>query len=72
MYFQKNLINWKNQFLENAEIAMKPSKAVKEYKDQIKDLEKKVDKYAKTVGKITEHFAHITTIFMLKVHYLSL
>ena len=49
----KNLINWKKQFLENAEIAMEPAKVVKEYKDQIKELEKKVDKYAKTVGKLT-------------------
>ena len=32
---------------------MEPAKAVKEYKDKIKELEKKVDKYAKTVGKIT-------------------
>jgi putative transposase len=49
----KNLISWKKQFLENAEIAMEPARAVKEYKDQIKELEKKVDKYAKTVGKLT-------------------
>ncbi len=49
----KNIINWKKQFLANAEIAMEPSKAVKEYKEQIKELEKKVDKYAKTVGKLT-------------------
>jgi len=49
----KNLINWKKQFLENTEIAMEPAKAVKEYKEQIKTLEKKVDKYAKTVGKLT-------------------
>jgi len=49
----KNIINWKKQFLENAEIAMEPSKAVKEYKEQIKELEKKIDKYAKTVGKLT-------------------
>ena len=49
----KNLINWKKQFLENAEIAMEPAKIVKEYKEQIKELEKKVDKYAKTVGKLT-------------------
>ena len=49
----KNLINWKKQFLENAEIAMEPSKAVKEYKEQIKELEKRVDKYAKTVGRLT-------------------
>ena len=32
---------------------MQPAKVVKEYKDQIKELEKKVDKYAKTVGKLT-------------------
>ena len=49
----KNLINWKKQFLENAEIAMEPAKAVKEYKEQITELEKKVDRYAKTVGKLT-------------------
>jgi putative transposase len=49
----KNLQNWKNTFIANAEIAMEPSKAVKEYKEQIKELEKKVDKYAKTVGKLT-------------------
>ena len=34
----KNIINWKKQFLANAEIAMEPSKAVKEYKEQIKEL----------------------------------
>jgi len=49
----KNIINWKKQFLDNAEIAMEPAKAVKEYKDKIKELELKIDKYAKTVGKIT-------------------
>jgi len=49
----KNLLNWKKQFLDNAEIAMEPAKAVKEYKEQIKELENKVDKYAKTVGKLT-------------------
>jgi putative transposase len=32
----KNIINWEKQFLANAEIAMEPSKAVKEYKEQIK------------------------------------
>jgi len=49
----KNLLNWKKQFLDNAEIAMEPARIVKEYKKQIKELEKKVDKYAKTVGKLT-------------------
>ena len=48
-----NLTNWKKQFLENAEIAMDPAGATKEYKEQVKELEKKVDKYAKTVGKLT-------------------
>jgi len=49
----KNLINWKKQFLDNAEIAMEPRKVIKEYKEQVKELEKRVDKYAKTVGKLT-------------------
>ncbi|MCF6202819.1 MAG: transposase, partial [Methylococcaceae bacterium] len=31
----KNLQNWKKIFLENAEIAMEPSKAVKEYKEEL-------------------------------------
>jgi len=29
----KNLQNWKKIFLENAEVAMEPAKAVKEYKE---------------------------------------
>ncbi|CAC9511841.1 Transposase, IS3/IS911 family [uncultured Gammaproteobacteria bacterium] len=29
----QNLVNWKKIFLANAEIAMEPSKAVKEYKE---------------------------------------
>ncbi len=32
---------------------MEPSKAVKEYKDQIAELQIRVDRYAKVVGKIT-------------------
>ena len=49
----KNLINWKNTFLSNAELAMEPSKAVKEYKEENKELREKIEKYAKTVGKMT-------------------
>lgn len=49
----KNLQNWKKIFLENAEMAMEPAKAVKEYKEEIKDLQAKNDEYAKTVGKMT-------------------
>ncbi|MCK4442300.1 MAG: IS3 family transposase, partial [Sulfurovaceae bacterium] len=49
----KNLINWKNTFLSNAELAMEPAKAVKEYKDENIQLQKKIDEYARVVGKIT-------------------
>ena len=49
----KNLQNWKATFLSNAELAMEPSRAVKEYKDEIVELQSKVDEYAKTVGKLT-------------------
>lgn len=49
----KNLQNWKTTFLANAELAMEPSKAVKEYKDENKVLHAKIDEYARVVGKIT-------------------
>ena len=49
----KNLQNWKATFLANAELAMEPSKAVKEYKDENKELKAKIDEYARVVGKIT-------------------
>ena len=48
-----NLKNWKKIFLENAEMAMEPSRAVKEYKDETKQLQEKIDEYAKTVGQLT-------------------
>ena len=49
----KNLQNWKVTFLANAELAMEPSKAVKEYKDENAELHAKIDEYARVVGKIT-------------------
>jgi len=49
----KNLQNWKKIFLENAEMAMEPSKAIKEYKEENAKLEKEVGEYAKTVGQLT-------------------
>jgi putative transposase len=49
----KNLQNWKKVFLENAEVAMEPAKAVKEYKEEVATLRLKVDEYAKTVGQLT-------------------
>jgi len=48
-----NLKNWKKLFLENAEMAMEPSKIIKEYKDETKKLQEKNDEYAKTVGQLT-------------------
>ncbi len=49
----KNLQNWKKIFLENAEMAMEPSKAVVEYKEECVRLEKEVGEYAKKVGQLT-------------------
>ena len=49
----KNLKNWKDKFLANAELAMEPSKAVKEYKEENQELKAKIDEYARVVGKIT-------------------
>jgi putative transposase len=42
----KNLQNWKATFLANAELAMEPNKAVKEYKDENKELHTKIYEYA--------------------------
>ena len=49
----KNLQNWKKTFLENAEMAMEPAKAIKEYKDANLELQSKIDDDAKIVGKMT-------------------
>jgi len=49
----KNLQNWKKTFLENAEVAMEPAKAVKEYKNEVAKLKMEVDEYAKKVGQLT-------------------
>ena len=49
----KNIQNWKEKFLANAQMAMEPSKAIKEYKDENIQLQKKLDEYAKTVGQLT-------------------
>jgi putative transposase len=49
----KNLQNWKKTFLENAEVAMEPAKAVKEYKDEVAKLKVEVGEYAKKVGQLT-------------------
>jgi len=48
-----NLQNWKKIFLANAELAMEPSKAIKEYKEANTKLEAEVGEYAKKVGQLT-------------------
>ena len=50
---QKNIQNWKATFLANAEMAMEPSKAVQEYKDENLKLQTQLDEYAKALGKGT-------------------
>ena len=49
----KNINNWKTLFLENAEIAMDPSKSVSQYKKDNADLQIKIDQYSKKVGQLT-------------------
>ncbi len=49
----KNLQNWKKIFLENAEIAMEPSKAVKEYKEELSAVQEQNEMPTKIVGKMT-------------------
>ena len=48
-----NLQNWKKIFLANAELAMEPSKAIKEYKEANTKLQVEVGAYAKKVGQLT-------------------
>ena len=48
----KNLQNWKKMFLENAEMAMEPSRIIKEYKNEINSKEEEIELLQKTVGKI--------------------
>jgi len=49
----KNLINWKQQFLENMSLAFDKSAVVKEYKEEIETLQKTNDTLAKKVGNLT-------------------
>jgi putative transposase len=49
----QNLQNWKKTFLANAEIAMEPSKAVKEYKEELVKPQKQNERLTALVGKVT-------------------
>ena len=48
-----NLKNWKKQFLENMSLAFDKSAVVKEYKEEIAQLQKSSDALAKKVGTLT-------------------
>jgi len=49
----QNLNNWKKIFLSNAEIAMEPSKAVKEYKEELAAVTEQNTQLTRIVGKMT-------------------
>jgi len=49
----QNLNNWKKIFLDNAVIAMEPSKVVKEYKEELAQAQDENEMLMKLVGKIT-------------------
>ena len=49
----QNLVNWKKTFLANAEIAMEPSKAVKEYKEELIKSQEQNERLTTLVGKVT-------------------
>jgi putative transposase len=49
----QNLKNWKKIFLSNAEIAMEPSKAVKEYKEELAAVTEQNTQLTQIVGKMT-------------------
>jgi len=46
-------VNWKKTFLANAEIAMEPSKAVKEYKEELIKSQEQNERLTALVGKVT-------------------
>jgi len=46
-------VNWKKTFLANAEIAMEPSKAVKEYKEELIKSQEQNERLTTLVGKVT-------------------
>lgn len=49
----QNLQNWKKSFLANAEIAMDPSKAVKEYKEELIKAQAQNERLTTLVGKVS-------------------
>ena len=50
----KNLQNWKAIFLSNAEMAMEPSKVVKEYKEEIKSKDDEIEELQKQLNPLNK------------------
>ena len=48
----RSLQDWKKQFLLNASLAFDKSEIVKDYKEQIRELEKQKDRMAKKLGEV--------------------
>ncbi len=49
----KNIQNWKSTFLANAQMAMEPSRAVQEYKNELKAKNEEIERLQKALGKTT-------------------
>ena len=48
----RSLQDWKKQFLSNASLAFDKSEIVKDYKEQIRELEKQKDRMARKLGEV--------------------
>ena len=59
----QNLVNWKKTFLANAEIAMEPSKAVKEYKEELIKSQEQNERLTALVGKVTVEKEWLALLF---------
>jgi putative transposase len=51
--FPGNLINWKKQFLENAELAFNKEQVIKEYKQKLCHKEQETEQLYNEIGKLT-------------------
>ena len=49
----KNIVNWKREFLANAELVFDKEKAVTQYKEQLGDKDRQLDELYRQLGKTT-------------------
>ena len=47
----QSITKWKKQFLENASLAFEPTRAVQEFKDEIKSKDEEIAELQKQLGK---------------------